>query len=63
MDNGIKLINSAGEKMGQDVIDEIEKYLDDEKMNQQYFTNYNDFNPKNKIFAPKGIHYCLARKK
>lgn len=42
---------------------QIEKYLDDEKMNQQYFTNYNDFNPKNKIFAPKGIHYCLARKK
>lgn len=29
-DNGIKLINSAGEKMGQDVIDEIEKYLDGE---------------------------------
>lgn len=27
-DNGIKLLNSAGEKMPQDVIDEIEKYLD-----------------------------------
>ena len=27
-DNGIKLINSIGEKMGDDVIDEIEAYLD-----------------------------------
>lgn len=29
-DNGIKLINSAGEKMKEDVIGEIEKYLDGE---------------------------------
>ncbi|MDE6728044.1 MAG: phosphoglucosamine mutase, partial [Oscillospiraceae bacterium] len=29
-DNGIKLFNSKGEKMDEDVIDEIEKYLDDE---------------------------------
>jgi len=29
-DNGIKLINSSGEKMREDVIDEIEKYLDGE---------------------------------
>jgi len=29
-DNGIKLINSAGEKMREDVIGEIEKYLDGE---------------------------------
>lgn len=29
-DNGIKLINAAGEKMGQDVIDRIEEYLDGE---------------------------------
>ena len=29
-DNGIKLINSAGEKMREDVINEIEKYLDGE---------------------------------
>ncbi len=29
-DNGIKLINSDGEKMSQDVIDQIEKYLDGE---------------------------------
>ncbi|MCQ2451852.1 MAG: phosphoglucosamine mutase [Oscillospiraceae bacterium] len=28
MDNGIKLINSNGEKMEQSVIDEVEKYLD-----------------------------------
>lgn len=27
-DNGIKLLNSAGEKMEQSVIDEIENYLD-----------------------------------
>lgn len=27
-DNGIKLINSRGEKMEQDVIDEVEKYID-----------------------------------
>ena len=27
-DNGIKLINDKGEKMREDVIDEIEKYLD-----------------------------------
>ena len=27
-DNGIKLINGAGEKMEQDVIDEVEKYID-----------------------------------
>ena len=29
-DNGIKLINSAGEKMNQECLDEIEKYLDGE---------------------------------
>lgn len=29
-DNGIKLMNSDGEKMSQDVIDQIEKYLDGE---------------------------------
>ena len=29
-DNGIKLINSFGEKMREDVIDEVEKYLDGE---------------------------------
>jgi len=29
-DNGIKLINSSGEKMREDVIDEIERYLDGE---------------------------------
>ena len=29
-DNGIKLINENGEKMGQDVIDEVEKYIDGE---------------------------------
>jgi len=29
-DNGIKLINSSGEKMREDVIDKIEKYLDGE---------------------------------
>lgn len=29
-DNGIKLINGNGEKMGQELIDEIEKYLDGE---------------------------------
>ena len=29
-DNGMKLINSDGEKMSQDVIDQIEKYLDGE---------------------------------
>ena len=29
-DNGIKLINAAGEKMKEDVIAEIEKYLDGE---------------------------------
>lgn len=29
-DNGIKVINGDGEKMGDDVIDEIEKYLDGE---------------------------------
>ncbi|KIR02960.1 Phosphoglucosamine mutase [Lachnospiraceae bacterium TWA4] len=32
-DNGIKLMNSKGEKMTQDVIDEIEKYLDGEPAN------------------------------
>ena len=30
-DNGIKLINDKGEKMQEYVIDEIEKYLDEEK--------------------------------
>ena len=29
-DNGIKLINGKGEKMEQEVIDEVEKYLDDD---------------------------------
>lgn len=37
-DNGIKLINSAGEKMKEDVISEIEKYLDDEMGEIPYAT-------------------------
>ena len=32
-DNGIKLINDKGEKMQEFVIDEIEKYLDEDKKN------------------------------
>lgn len=30
-DNGIKLLNNQGEKMGEDVIEEIEAYLDDKR--------------------------------
>ena len=37
-DNGIKLINSKGEKMREDVIDEIEKYLDGEIKDIPYAT-------------------------
>ena len=37
-DNGIKLINSAGEKMREDVISEIEKYLDGETGEIPYAT-------------------------
>ncbi|MDO5381257.1 MAG: phosphoglucosamine mutase [Eubacteriales bacterium] len=37
-DNGIKLINSKGEKMREDVIDEIEKYLDGEAEEIPYAT-------------------------
>ncbi|MGN0318086.1 MAG: phosphoglucosamine mutase [Lachnospira sp.] len=37
-DNGIKLINDKGEKMREDVIDEIEKYLDGETGELPYAT-------------------------
>lgn len=37
-DNGIKLINDKGEKMQEFVIDEIEKYLDEDKKNLPYAT-------------------------
>lgn len=37
-DNGIKLINDKGEKMREDVIDEIEKYLDGEMGELPYAT-------------------------
>ena len=37
-DNGIKLINDKGEKMQEYVIDEIEKYLDEDKKNLPYAT-------------------------
>ena len=40
-DNGIKLINSAGEKMKEDVISEIEKYLDGELGEIPYATREN----------------------
>ena len=40
-DNGIKLINAAGEKMKEDVIAEIEKYLDGELGDIPYATREN----------------------
>lgn len=40
-DNGIKLINAAGEKMKEDVISEIEKYLDGELGEIPYATREN----------------------
>lgn len=40
-DNGIKLINAAGEKMKEDVIAEIEKYLDGELGEIPYVTREN----------------------
>ena len=40
-DNGIKLINDKGEKMQEYVIDEIEKYLDEDKNNLPYATKEN----------------------
>ena len=40
-DNGIKLINDKGEKMQEYVIDEIEKYLDEDKKNLPYATKEN----------------------
>ena len=40
-DNGIKLINDKGEKMQEFVIDEIEKYLDEDKKNVPYATKEN----------------------
>ena len=40
-DNGIKLINAAGEKMKEDVISEIEKYLDGELGEITYATREN----------------------
>ena len=38
-DNGIKLINDKGEKMQEFVIDEIEKYLDEDKKNCLLYTS------------------------
>lgn len=40
-DNGIKLINDKGEKMREDVIDEIEKYLDGEITDLPFATKEN----------------------
>ena len=40
-DNGIKLINDKGEKMQEFVIDEIEKYLDEDKKSLPYATKEN----------------------
>lgn len=38
----------------------IYEHLDDEEMTNTYFFNYNSLNSKNKIYAPKGVNYCLA---
>ena len=39
MINGIKLINGNGEKMEQEVIDEVEKYLDSDLESIPYAMN------------------------
>ena len=39
----------------------IYEHLDDEDINKQYFKEYNLKN-ENKIYAPKGVNYCLAFK-
>ncbi|HPF83521.1 MAG TPA: class I SAM-dependent methyltransferase [Bacilli bacterium] len=37
--------------------------LDNNDINNNYFYNYNTLNPSNRIYAPKGVNYCLVVKK
>ena len=41
----------------------IYEHLNGKEMTDTYFWKYNTLNPNNKIYAPKGVCYCLAVKK
>lgn len=70
-----KLAKAAGEEMKskytyediENILTEnglkIYEYLDDKKVTQEYFYNYNTLNPNNRIIVPKGVAYILAIKK
>lgn len=40
----------------------IYEYLDNEEITKQFFEDYNNSNPKNKMTSPKGVAYILAVK-
>lgn len=36
--------------------------LDSDDIDRDYFYGYNTINPNNRIYAPKGVNYCLLVK-
>lgn len=41
----------------------IYEHLDNDEMTDNYFKMFNHLNPDDKMYAPKGVNYCLAVKK
>lgn len=41
----------------------IYEHLDEEEMTKQYFEKYNTYYPERKMYAPKGVGYCMAVKR
>lgn len=41
----------------------IYEHLNHNEMTENYFKIFNHMNPDDKIYAPKGVNYCLAVKK
>lgn len=50
----LKLCNLCGLQVYED--------LDSDDIDRDYFYNYNTMNPNNRIYAPKGVNYCLLVK-
>lgn len=41
---------------------QVYENLDSDDINRDYFYDYNTMNPNNRIYAPKGVNYCLLVK-
>ena len=41
----------------------IYEHLNEEEMTKQYFEKYNTYYPERKMYAPKGVGYCMAVKR